>query len=124
MTPQNDAQLRNALLGLAADISAHHHPQPATSLFLRAQLRERHRINRRATALAMLPLRIMQTVGIIAAVLVTAFTVHQSQLPAPGVSQILWISAAAILLLVGCGTLFLAGRTPDRTIRPSHAPLH
>ena len=107
MTPINDTQLRNALQGLAADISANHAPQPATTLWLRAQ----HRGRQAAIARAALPLRIMHAFGTLAAILTAAFALHQSHAATiPNPFSTLWISLATVTLLAGCAAIFFADR--------------
>ena len=118
MTPQNDTQLRNALQGLAADISANHQPQPASTLWLRAQLRDRQKTRQQAIARATLPLRLMSAVGIVAAILVAAFALHQSSTtPTTAALRTLltWTLLAAALVLIGCYILLRSDRSPTLT---------
>jgi len=116
MKPINDTQLRNALLGLSADIATHHQPPPSTTLWLRAQ----HRARRAAIERAALPLRIMHAFGILAAILTAAFALHQSRTAAtPSTfSASLWISLAMILLIVGCASTLLLGRRSTPSASP------
>ena len=114
----NETQLRAALLHLAADISANHHPQPASTLWLRAQLRERHTARQQAIARATLPLRLMSAIGILAAVLVAAFAIHQSWTAPTANSAALhtlltWTAPAAAFVLLGCCILLRSDRSPE-----------
>ncbi len=107
--PNPDLQLRQALLGLAQEISAGDPPPPAAALWLRAQRRSRQLAIDRAT----LPLRLMFALATAAALFAAAFAIHQSG-PAPATvltPLLLWSAPAAILILAGSWTLLRAGRT-------------
>ena len=121
MTPNNDAQLRKALLGLSDDIATHHQPQAASTLWLRAQQRAR----RQAIARAALPLRIMHAFGILAAILAAAFALHQSRTAAsPSAFSTLWIPLATVALVAGCATILVIGRHSNPAVKPTAAASH
>jgi hypothetical protein len=115
----NETQLRAALLHLAADISANHQPQPASTLWLRAQLRDRQKTRQQAIARATLPLRLMSAIGIVAAILVAAFALHQSSTtPTTAAFRTLltWTLPAAALVLIGCYILLRSDRNPSESL--------
>lgn len=113
-----DAQLRQALLGLAIDISTHHQPQPYSSVWLRAERRARQAAIARATR----PLRIMSALGVAAALLATAFALTQDTTSRSSYfadidkSLIAWTALAFLLLLAGCWAMFWADKASNHTI--------
>jgi hypothetical protein len=108
-----DAAIRQALRGLATEISAEKPAPPASLIYLRAEQRARQLAIARAT----LPLRIMQTLGLIIAIAVAAWAIHQTQ-ATPSTTQSLtttpllkWAALALALVIAGCYTLLRASRT-------------
>jgi hypothetical protein len=117
--PNPDAQLRQALLGLAADISARQTPPPAATIWLRAERRSRQLAIQRATR----PLRLMYAFAAAAALIAAVFALYQS---GPATTTVLtqllrWSAPAAVLILAGCWMLLRAGRTepsvPNKLLR-------
>lgn len=110
-----DAHLRQALRGLAADISADP-PPPSAVIYLRAERRSRQLAVARAT----LPLRIMQTLGLVSAVLMAAWALRESLSANPRhalssqatTSLLEWSALALLIVLAGCWTMILASRRP------------
>ena len=100
---QPDEQLRNALLNYSRDLQAE--PNPAASaVWLRAERRNRRLALERAT----LPLRIMQTTGLLCAMILCAwvFSMHATG----GTSLLLWGGLAIFLVIAGCWTMLQAAR--------------
>ena len=111
-----DAALRQSLRNLATGISASSPPPPATLIYLRAE----HRARQAAIARATLPLRIMQTLGLIAAILTAAWAIHQSlTTPSTPTTQPLtastpllkWAALALALVLAACYPFLRASHT-------------
>jgi hypothetical protein len=113
-TPSHNpnAHLRQALLGLADEISARHAPPPAASIWLRAERRSRQLAIQRATR----PLRLMYALATTAALLAAVFALYQS---GPATTTVLiqllyWSAPAAIVILAGSWILLRAGRPDPR----------
>jgi peptidoglycan biosynthesis protein MviN/MurJ (putative lipid II flippase) len=108
-----DAAIRHALRGLATEISAEKPAPSATLIYLRAERRARQQ----AIARAILPLRIMQTLGLIVAILAAAWAIRQSLTTQDHTAAPLlkWAALALALVLAGCATLLRASRTEQRT---------
>jgi hypothetical protein len=109
-----EAQLRQALRGLASEIAAANPAPPAAAIYLRAQLLDRYRVRRLAIARATLPLRIMQALGLLFAILTAAWALHQSltNQDHTAIPLLKWSALALLLVLAGCWTLLQASRTP------------
>ena len=107
-----DTQLRQALLGLAEEISQTHTPPPAATIWLRAERRSRQLAIQRATR----PLRLMYALATAAALIAAAFALYQS---GPATTTFItpllhWAAPAAILTLAGCWMLLRAARVHPR----------
>jgi hypothetical protein len=110
--PQNpqDEQLRQALLGYAAEISSRHLAPPASLVYLRAERRSRRLAIDRATR----PLRIMQVLCVLCALLACAWGLQQSSLAGPRQAvptSLLELGCLAIVIVIaGCWTMLRAGQ--------------
>jgi len=112
MNNQNsDTQLRQALLGLAEEISERHTAPASTTIWLRAERRSRQLAMERATR----PLRLMYALALAAAVIVAAFALYESSPTTTVLAPLLrWSAPAAILIVAGCWMLLRAGRIDPR----------
>jgi hypothetical protein len=112
---RNDNLLRRGLKGYAAQVAAAHTPPPAAGIWLMAERRRRLR----AVERALLPVRIMQIVGLACAMAVAVWLLSASRVSASGLlhdvetlrAAILAMACASILLVVaGCWTMLAAER--------------
>ena len=108
-----DAAIRQALRGLATEIAEDKPAPPASLIYLRAE----HRARQHAIARATLPLRIMQALGLIVAIIAAAWAIHQSLTTPSTTTQSLtttpllkWAALALVLVIAGCWTLLHASR--------------
>jgi len=109
-----DAAIRQTLRGLAKEIAEDKPAPPASLIYLRAE----HRARQHAIARATLPLRIMQALGLIVAIIAAAWAIHQSLTTPSTTTQSLtttpllkWAALALVLVIAGCWTLLHASRT-------------
>ncbi len=109
MNRQED-RLRDALRGYAARIAASHTVPPASGVWLRAERRRRRLAIERAER----PLRIMQALGLVCAMIAAGWLLIQagSVHPLPSFGTVVLVSTFASLLLVvaGCWAMVLASR--------------
>ncbi|HTX40851.1 MAG TPA: hypothetical protein VMD25_03410 [Acidobacteriaceae bacterium] len=107
---RSDETLREALRGYSAKITESHPVPPSSVIWLRAERRKR----RLAVERAERPLRIMQALGLVCAVIAAGWLLFQagSLHPLPAFRTAVLVSAFASLLLVvaGCWTMVLASR--------------
>jgi hypothetical protein len=112
---RNDDLVRQGLRSYASRIAATHTPPPAAGIWLMAERRRR----RLAVERAALPLRIMQTVGVLCAVAVAVWLLLESGVSGSGLlhdvetqrAAILAMACGSVLLVVaGCWTMVAAGR--------------
>jgi peptidoglycan biosynthesis protein MviN/MurJ (putative lipid II flippase) len=114
-TPPNnipDDQLRQAFRTFAATLSADNTPPPAAAILFRSERRRRrHAIERAAR-----PLLIMQTLGVLAAILAAAWAAYRfapRTLPTLNPTFIALAIACTTLVLAGCGAMLHASRRPS-----------
>ena len=102
-----DDLLRQSLTKHATAIAAGNAVPPAAVMYLRAERHARHLAAERAV----LPLRIMQGIGVLAGIIACVWLLHLS--PSQSASPILLICAvsAILLVIVGCWTMVRASRT-------------
>ena len=109
MSLQED-RLRESLRGYAAKIATSHTVPPSSVVWLRAERRRRRLAIERAER----PLRIMQALGLVCAVIAAGWMLFQagSVHPLPAFGTVVLVSALASLLLVvaGCSAMVLASR--------------
>lgn len=102
--------LRRAMRSYAADIAATQTAPPASIVWLRAERRSRRLAIERAER----PLRIMQVLGLVCAVLAAAWMLRQTgglhPLPAMGTTMVILTIAMTILVIAGCWTMMHASR--------------
>lgn len=107
---RSDETLREALRGYSARIAASQSVPPSAAVWLRAERRKRRLALERAER----PLRIMQALGLVCAVIAAGWILVQtgSVRPLPSFGTAVLVSALASLLLVvaGCWAMVLASR--------------
>lgn len=111
MTP-NDDQLRQAFRAHASTLSADHTPPPAAAILFRAERRRRRLAIQRAER----PLLIMQTFGVLAAILAAAWAAYHfapHNLPTLNPLYIALAIACTTLVLAGCWAMLHASRRPS-----------
>jgi hypothetical protein len=111
MTP-NDDQLRLAFRTYAATLSAEHNPPPAAAILFRAERRRRRLAIERAER----PLLIMQTLGVLFAVGLTAWLAYRfapHTLPTLNPTTLALAIACTTLVLAGCWAMLHASRRPS-----------
>ena len=104
-----DAAVRQALRGLATEIADQKPAPPSSLIYLRAERRARQLAIARAT----LPLRIMQALGLVVALVAAAWAIHQSLTNQDHTAAPLlkWSAVALFLVLAACWTLLQASRS-------------
>jgi peptidoglycan biosynthesis protein MviN/MurJ (putative lipid II flippase) len=111
-TPTPDDQLRRAFRTYAATLSADHTPPPAAAILFRAERRRRRAAIKRAER----PLLLMQTVGILAAILAVAWLAYRYApytLPTLNPTYMALAIACTLLVLAGCAAMLHASRRPS-----------
>jgi len=111
MTPIDD-QLRHALRAHAASLTAEHTPPPATAILFRAERRRRRLAIQRAEC----PLLIMQTLGIVSAIIASAWLAYRYSphtLPTLNPVYLALAIACTILVLAGCAAMLHTSSRPS-----------
>jgi uncharacterized membrane protein len=107
-TPQ-DENLRQAFRTYAATLSAEHTPPPAAAILFRAERRRRRLAIERAER----PLLIMQTLGIICAIVAAAWLAYRfipRTIPTLNTTYLTLAIACTTLVLAGCWAMLHASR--------------
>jgi peptidoglycan biosynthesis protein MviN/MurJ (putative lipid II flippase) len=114
-TPPNntaDDQLRQAFRNYATILSVDNTPPSATAILFRAERRRRRAAIKRAER----PLLLMQTVGILAAILAVAWLAYRYApytLPTLNPTYMALAIACTLLVLAGCAAMLHASRRPS-----------
>lgn len=107
---RSDETLREALRGYSAKIAASHAVPPSSLIWLRAERRKR----RLAVERAERPLRIMQALGLVCAVIAAGWILIQAgslhPLPSFGTAVLVAAFASLLLVIAGCWAMVLASR--------------